>query len=106
MIDVRWYLVIPKAATVPSLGLSNKAVYHRLNNDTEPEEVSSSENNLSQYDAPPMEETLMENTLWPEVQKLYAHGYEIYSLAATNDGRVLASACRSARPEFAQVILW
>lgn len=48
----------------------------------------------------------MENTLWPEVQKLYGHGYEIYALAATNEGRLLASACRSTRPEFAKVILW
>lgn len=56
--------------------------------------------------APPTEETLMQNTLWPEVQKLYGHGYEIFSLTATSDGKILASACRATNEEHAQIILW
>lgn len=56
--------------------------------------------------APPTEETLMQNTLWPEVQKLYGHGYEIFALSATNDGKILASSCRATNEEHAQVILW
>lgn len=55
---------------------------------------------------PPTEETLMQNTLWPEMQKLYGHGYEVFSLCATSDGKVLASACRATNEEHAQIILW
>ena len=39
---------------------------------------------------PPTEENLLQNTLWPEVQKLYGHGYEIFALAARHDGTLLA----------------
>lgn len=55
---------------------------------------------------PPTEETLMQNTLWPEVQKLYGHGYEIFAITATADGKVLASSCRATNDEHAQIILW
>lgn len=48
----------------------------------------------------------MQNTLWPENQKLYGHGYEIYSLCATSDGRILASACKATTEEHARIILW
>lgn len=48
----------------------------------------------------------MQNTLWPELQKLYGHGYEIYALAATADGQLLASTCRASNAEHAQIILW
>lgn len=48
----------------------------------------------------------MQNTLWPEQHKLYGHGYEIYSLACTMNGNVLASACKATNEEHAQIILW
>lgn len=48
----------------------------------------------------------MQNTLWPEIQKLYGHGYEIFALNATNDGKILASTCRATNEEHAQIILW
>lgn len=48
----------------------------------------------------------MQNTLWPEVQKLYGHGYEIFAVTATSDGRILASSCRATNEEYAQIILW
>lgn len=56
--------------------------------------------------APPTEETLMQNTLWPEAQKLYGHGYEVFALSATSDGKILASSCRATNEEHAQIILW
>lgn len=46
------------------------------------------------YTEPPTEEQLLQNTLWPETQKLYGHGYEIFSLACDPSGKVLASACK------------
>lgn len=48
----------------------------------------------------------MQNTLWPEIQKLYGHGYEVFALSSTSDGKILASSCRATNEEHAQVILW
>lgn len=48
----------------------------------------------------------MQNTLWAEVQKLYGHGYEVFALDATTDGKILASTCRATNEEHAQIILW
>ncbi|XP_031639576.1 probable elongator complex protein 2 [Contarinia nasturtii] len=101
----------PKGASVPSLGLSNKAVFD------ESIPVAADERHIKdQYPdnyfvpismtSPPTEETLMQNTLWPEVQKLYGHGYEIFALSATSDGKILASSCRATNDEHAQIILW
>ncbi|EDW01131.1 probable elongator complex protein 2 [Drosophila grimshawi] len=101
---------LPKGASVPSLGLSNKAVYKV---ETESEKNSTAKNEYPDnyfvpitLQTPPQEETLMQNTLWPELQKLYGHGYELYALAATPDGQLLASTCRASNAEHAQIIIW
>jgi len=44
--------------------------------------------------APPSEENLLQNTLWPEIEKLYGHGNELFALASSPDGSLLASACK------------
>lgn len=54
----------------------------------------------------PYEEDLMQNTLWPETHKLYGHGFEIYTLAASNGGKLLASGSRSTNPEHSKIIIW
>lgn len=101
---------LPKGASVPSLGLSNKAVYSLETPATQEKHIKDEypENYFIPIilDNPPQEETLMQNTLWPEVQKLYGHGFEIYSLAASSDGQLLASSCRATNAEHAQIILW
>lgn len=58
------------------------------------------------FSEPPTEETLLQNTLWPEIHKLYGHGYEVFSLDASPDGKYLASACKSTKPEYAAILLW
>ncbi|KAH8370895.1 hypothetical protein KR093_005504 [Drosophila rubida] len=101
---------LPKGASVPSLGLSNKAVYTV---ETPEDKASKGKDEYPDnyfvpitLQTPPQEETLMQNTLWPELQKLYGHGYELYALAATPDGQMLASTCRASNAEHAQIILW
>lgn len=101
-----------KGASVPSLGLSNKAVYDDDLDKPEPEPKKFKDEYPENYfvpmtlNVPPTEEYLTQNTLWPELQKLYAHGYDLYSLAATQDGQVLASACKATTAEHAEIILW
>lgn len=100
-----------KGASVPTLGLSNKAVYDDDLTNTNIDKKFKDEYPENFFvpmtmSAPPTEEYLTQNTLWPELQKLYAHGYELYSLAATKDGKLLASACKATTIEHAEIILW
>ncbi|CRL02882.1 CLUMA_CG015752, isoform A [Clunio marinus] len=101
-----------KGASVPSLGLSNKAVYEEdLKHQVDEEKKFKDEYPENYFvpmtmQSPPTEEYLIQNTLWPESQKLYAHGYELYSLAATIDGKILASACKATTVEHSEIILW
>ena len=102
-------------ASVPSLGLSNKAVFEgdKTRNEEEDRHVKDLYPDhyftAEDYSRPPTEEALAQNTLWPELQKLYGHGYEIFSLASSgaDDGAVVvASACKASNAEHAEVILW
>ncbi|KAL4222137.1 Elongator subunit elp2 [Mactra antiquata] len=105
----------PVGASVPALGLSNKAIFSGENTDlTSDLEIKPGDN--EQYSdnvftsvslkVPPSEEHLLQNTLWPEVQKLYGHGYEVFALACDPSGKILASSCKASKSEFAAVILW
>ena len=56
------------------------------------------ENNVNidyDYSRPPVEDYLVKHTLWPELNKLYGHAYEILALACTSDGKYIASSCKS-----------
>uniref|UniRef100_A0A1B6DSR2 Elongator complex protein 2 n=2 Tax=Clastoptera arizonana TaxID=38151 RepID=A0A1B6DSR2_9HEMI len=102
---------LPHGAAVPVLGLSNKAVF-----ETEVPETGGEKHVKDQYEngnfvaqeltEPPTEYNLIQNTLWPEVTKLYGHGYELFSLASTSDGALLASACKATSSEHAAIMLW
>lgn len=101
---------LPDAANMPVLGLSNKAV------DEEPEALEPAQQatntefasgaDVTAAAAPPPEDVLARNTLWPETEKLYGHGYEISCLAVSHDGTLVASACRASSLNHAVVRLF
>ncbi|XP_067555416.1 elongator complex protein 2 isoform X2 [Pseudorca crassidens] len=107
---------LPEGATVPALGLSNKAVFQGdiASQPSDEEELLTSSGfeyhqvafQPSILTEPPTEDHLLQNTLWPEVQKLYGHGYEIFCVACSNSKTLLASACKAAKKEHAAIILW
>jgi elongator complex protein 2 len=98
---------LPDAADMPALGLSNKAVdipdssIEAAGATRETEEhadfgnARASRASALDFDHPPFEDSLSRLTLWPEVEKLYGHGYEISCLATSHDGKLIASACRA-----------
>lgn len=94
--------MVADSASVPALGLTNKATFA----DNVNREVMEINNLKDKNYIPPMEEELMQHTLWPELQKLYGHGYEIFSIAARHDGKMLATACKSTSPEHSAILLW
>ncbi|RFU32200.1 hypothetical protein B7463_g4097, partial [Scytalidium lignicola] len=101
---------MPDAANMPVLGLSNKAIeavdddeeiptgYHGINNSNDRDAIDPASivhKSTLNLDHPPFEEHLSRHTLWPEVEKLYGHGYEISTLAASHDGSLIATACKA-----------
>ena len=107
---------LPDAASVPVLGLSNKAVENLANSELtigtkEPKREASdpafamSVETLD-LDHPPLEDHLSRHTLWPEHEKLYGHGYEISAVAASRDGTVIATACKASSIDHAVIRLY
>jgi elongator complex protein 2 len=58
------------------------------------------------YSIPPDEDFLTNNTLWPETNKLYGHGYEIISVAASHDGSIIASGGKAQSEKHSKLFLW
>lgn len=92
-----------EVAAVPVLSLSNKAINSapQVSNDIENDE-DQEEEEVEDYTkhgldvtVPPLEEQLQRHTLWPEVEKIYGHGYELVCTACTRDKKLLVSACRA-----------
>ena len=95
----------PVGATVPPLGLSNKAVNEVSTPTTGPHSAITTR--------PPYEGELASVTLWPEVEKVFGHGYEVrliwhphptcsqlffsqsISLAVSTSKTIFASTCKS-----------
>jgi elongator complex protein 2 len=57
-------------------GLAGEAAHYPVGPDMAPHSAPSA------VAGPPLEEHLSQNTLWPEVHKLYGHGNDLYCLAA------------------------
>lgn len=97
---------LPESASLPVLGLSNKAANeqleageaqqreedHEAQAESKPKETGDI---LDELQGPPLEDFLQRHTLFPEVEKLYGHGYEITCCATSPDQALIASACRS-----------
>ncbi|KAH8733500.1 WD40-repeat-containing domain protein [Ilyonectria robusta] len=107
---------MPDAANMPVLGLSNKAI-DAVDDDLEIQPVDDRDREAMdpasvvkkshlELDHPPYEETLSRHTLWPETEKLYGHGYELSCLAASNDGKLVASACKASSTNHAVIRLF
>ncbi|TFK93928.1 WD40 repeat-like protein [Polyporus arcularius HHB13444] len=87
----------PRAAAVPPLGLSNKA----LTDVSAVAEVDATDTARTQRR--PFEGELAAITLWPEVEKIFGHGYESIALAVSNNKQYIATACKATTPEHAVV---
>ncbi|KAH9978071.1 WD40-repeat-containing domain protein [Lactifluus volemus] len=70
---------LPVSATVPPLGLSNKAT-----SDAE----------------------LASVTLWPEVEKVFGHGYESITVAISSSRKLFATACKATTAKHATVHIY
>ena len=55
---------------------------------------------------PPVEDTLLSRTLWPERSKLYGHTHEVFCVATGNSLPIAASACKAKEKKDAAVIIW
>ncbi|WFD33211.1 Elongator subunit elp2 [Malassezia cuniculi] len=83
---------LPAGASVPALGLSNRA-------ETDAQSAATPH-------TLPVTAELQGMLLWPEHEKLYGHGYEILSVAGNAQTRLVASSCKATAPEHAVVRLY
>lgn len=97
-------------ANVPALGLSNKAVFEEESSEAK---VSSFTDNRflfhtksTKSNEPFTENELVNGTLWPEINKLYGHVYEIFSIEVSNDKTVMASAAKASSEKYAAIRFW
>lgn len=104
----------PEAANIPVLGLSNKAIAstpedNRAINGHDhapPSDPPTSAKSPLDLPHPPLEDHLSRHTLWPEIEKLYGHGYEISAVAANSVGTLAATACKASALEHAVIRLY
>ncbi|KAG9219260.1 hypothetical protein CCMSSC00406_0001670 [Pleurotus cornucopiae] len=89
----------PQAASVPALGLSNKAISDVSTRLTELADTPASVRR-------PFEGELASITLWPETEKVFGHGYESIALASSTSKRLIATACRATSAEHAVVRIY
>jgi elongator complex protein 2 len=103
-------------ASLPALGLSNKAVYTEIT----AEQQKTNNGDFESYQGPdfapfstpgvvsepPVEEHLAQSTLWPEIHKLYGHGNEVYCLSGDPLGRWIVSASKAQSVATAGIRLW
>lgn len=101
---------LPDAANIPMLGLSNKAVSasDEVQNSTNGETTGDTKSSRWSLDIehPPLEDQLSKHLLWPEIQKLYGHGYEISAVSVSNDESMIATACKASSIDHAVIRIY
>ncbi|KAE8215158.1 hypothetical protein CF327_g1547 [Tilletia walkeri] len=110
----------PIGASVPPLGLSNRAIFDTSSAiDDGPSESgqpigTATASVAGVFKSPPNEDELYVSTLWPELDKLYGHGYELFTLGTSRPsslspkdhpkkGRFVASSCKANSAEHAVI---
>ncbi|KAI0650069.1 WD40 repeat-like protein [Trametes meyenii] len=88
----------PRAAAVPPLGLSNKA----LTDVSAVAQVGGDVDDVRTHRRP-FEGELAAVTLWPEIEKVFGHGYESIALAVSHNKEYIATACKATSAEHAVV---
>lgn len=98
-IDIQTTEELPDTAALPVLGLSNKAANEQLEvgqaTEQQEDEAEAKEDVLDELKMPPLEDYLQRFTLFPELEKLYGHGYEITCCVVSPNGKLIASSCKS-----------
>ncbi|KAI9720096.1 MAG: hypothetical protein M1828_005824 [Chrysothrix sp. TS-e1954] len=104
---------LPDTASIPVLGLSNKAMEHETDQTSALAESTfpfigdeQDQDAGRSIQTPPHEDQLARHLLWPETEKLYGHGYEICAVACSHDGTLVASACRATAVDHAVIRLY
>lgn len=106
---------MPEAADIPVLGLSNKVIEQIGSEEHDISDVKDNqglENSLMRVSGntipatPISEDRLSRHTLWPETEKLYGHGHEISAVACSNDGSIVATACKASSIDHAVIRLY
>ncbi|KAI0301821.1 WD40 repeat-like protein [Multifurca ochricompacta] len=87
---------LPVSATVRPLGLSNKATSDDF--PAPPFSMSTSRR--------PFEAELASITLWPEVEKVFGHGYESITIGVSSSRKLFATACRATTAKHAVVRIY
>ncbi|XP_057331577.1 elongator complex protein 2 [Microplitis mediator] len=95
-------LKVTDSASVPALGLTNKTTDDKQ----QYLDAIDDNDNDDNIERPPTEEEIIRYTLWPELEKLYGHGYELFAISGRNDGKLIATACKSTSAEYSAIILW
>ena len=101
---------LPDAASIPILGLSNKAVESGAGEEPDTDGhadaatlTATVHGQTLNVNFPPLEDQLARHTLWPEREKLYGHGYEISAVASSHDGTLVATSCRASSLDHAVI---
>jgi elongator complex protein 2 len=125
---------LPSGASLPALGLSNKPTYDSATaaaaaspSDTQQQQLllaaaaaggddddddggvvddGAGQLQPTVMTSPPLEDSLSQVTLWPELRKLYGHNNATFAMSASADGRLLVSGCRAQTAAVAVLRLW